>query len=63
MVHELVAEGDETTVCLVTQSDPETRLEQEAHLNQIAASFSGTRVLARGAEVMYVKNEANRVRT
>ncbi len=44
MVHDLVAEGDEVAVCLVTQSDPETRLEQEAHLNQIAASFSATRV-------------------
>ncbi len=44
MVHDLVAEGDEVAVCLVTQSDPETRKEQEENLNQIAASFSGSRV-------------------
>lgn len=44
MVHDLVAEGDEVAVRLVTQLDAETRLEQEANLNQIAASFSGSRV-------------------
>ena len=44
MVHDLVAEGDEVEVHLVTQSDRESCLKQEEMLNQIAESFAGTRV-------------------
>ena len=44
MVHDLVPEGDEVAVCLVTQFDSATRLLQEEHLNQMAAAFAGSRV-------------------
>ncbi len=44
MVHDLVPEGDEVSVHLVTQSDAETCIKQSENLNQIAASFSGSRV-------------------
>ena len=44
MIHELVPEGDEVTVHLITQSDPETCVKQEENLNQIVNSFTGSRV-------------------
>ena len=44
MIHDLVPEGDETAVHLVTQSDPETCVRQEEHLNQIVNAFTGSRV-------------------
>lgn len=44
MVHELVPEGDETAVHLKTQSDPDSCVKQEEFLNQIANSFTGSRV-------------------
>jgi ATP-dependent Lon protease len=44
MVHGLVAEGDEVAVHLVTQSDPEPDSRQEENLNQIAATFTGSKV-------------------
>lgn len=44
LLHDIVPEGDEVSVSLVTQADAETQLEQEAHLNQLAGAFSGTRV-------------------
>ncbi len=44
MVHDLVPEGDEVSVHLRTQSDPDTCVKQEENLNQIAESFTGSRV-------------------
>lgn len=44
LVHELVPEGDEVEVQLVTQSDRETCERQEQMLNQVAESFSASRV-------------------
>jgi len=44
MVHDLVEEGDETRVHLVTQSDPDTCVKQEENLNQIVEAFTGSRV-------------------
>lgn len=44
MVHELVAEGDEVEVHLVTQSDPETCEKQAEFIGQIADAFTGSRV-------------------
>jgi ATP-dependent Lon protease len=44
MVHELVPEGDEVEVHLVTQSDQETCVKQEENLNKLAESFTGSRV-------------------
>jgi ATP-dependent Lon protease len=43
-VHDLVPEGDEVAVHLKTQSDPDSCVKQEENLNQIAASFTGSRV-------------------
>ncbi len=45
IVHDLVPEGDEVSVHLVTQSDPETCIKQSEHLTQIATSFTGSRVV------------------
>ncbi len=44
MVHEIVSEGDEVAVHLVTQSDPETCVKQEEYLNHIVEAFTGSRV-------------------
>lgn len=44
MVHELVPEGDEVMVHLKTQSDIDSCVKQEENLNQLADSFSGSRV-------------------
>jgi ATP-dependent Lon protease len=44
MIHDLVPDGDEVQVHLVTQSDPETCVKQEENLNQIADAFTGSRV-------------------
>jgi len=44
MIHDLVPEGDEAAVHLITQSDAETCVRQEEHLNQMVASFTGSRV-------------------
>jgi len=44
MVHDLVPEGDEMQVHLVTQSDPESCVKQEENLNKLAESFTGSRV-------------------
>jgi ATP-dependent Lon protease len=44
MVHDLVPEGDEVEVHLVTQSDLDSCVKQEENLNQIAESFTGSRV-------------------
>jgi len=44
MIHELVPEGDEVPVHLKTQSDPDTCVKQAENLNQIAESFTGSRV-------------------
>jgi len=44
MVHELVPEGDEVAVHLRTQSDPECCVKQAENLNQIADSFTGSRI-------------------
>ena len=45
MVHELVPEGDEVAVHLITQSDPESCVRQEENLNQVVGAFSGSRVV------------------
>ena len=44
MVHELVADGDEVEVKLITQSDPDTCVKQEENLNSIVESFTGSRI-------------------
>ena len=44
MVHDLVPEGDEAQVRLVTGCDDQTRDEQEDCLTRITAAFAGTRV-------------------
>jgi ATP-dependent Lon protease len=44
MIHDLVPDGDEVSVNLITQSDAETAVKQAEHLNQIASSFIGSRV-------------------
>ena len=44
MVHDLVPEGDEVSVHLKTQSDMDSCVKQEENLNQIANSFTGSRV-------------------
>ena len=44
MVHDLVLEGDEVEVHLVTQSDLDTCVKQEENLNQIVNSFTGSRI-------------------
>ncbi len=44
MVHDLVPEGDEVTVHLKTQSDMDSCVKQEENLNQLADSFTGSRV-------------------
>jgi ATP-dependent Lon protease len=44
VIHDLVPEGDEVSVKLITQSDAETAMKQAEHLDQIASSFVGSRV-------------------
>jgi ATP-dependent Lon protease len=44
MVHDLVPEGDEVDIHLITQSDPETCVRQAENLDQMASSFAGSRV-------------------
>jgi ATP-dependent Lon protease len=44
MVHELVPEGDEVAVHLKTQSDMDSCIKQEENLNQLADSFTGSRI-------------------
>ncbi len=44
MVHEIVEEGDEVKVHLVTQSDPDSCVKQEENLNQLVDSFTGSKV-------------------
>jgi len=44
MVHNLVPEGDEVSVHLITQSDPENCVRQEENLDQMVSSFTGSRV-------------------
>lgn len=44
MIHELVPEGDEVEVHLVTKSDPETCERQDENLNQMVTAFTGSRV-------------------
>jgi ATP-dependent Lon protease len=45
IVHDLVPEGDEVEVVLVTQSDMDTCVKQEEFLKQLAESFTGSRVV------------------
>jgi ATP-dependent Lon protease len=45
MVHELVPDGDEVEVHLITKSDSETCEKQDEHLNQIVSGFTGSRVV------------------
>ncbi|MDS4030303.1 MAG: BREX system Lon protease-like protein BrxL [Candidatus Contendobacter sp.] len=44
LVHELVPEGDEVEVLLITQSDRESCVKQAENLNQIVEAFTGSRV-------------------
>ena len=44
MVHEIVEDGDEVKVHLVTQSDADSCVKQEENLNQLVDSFTGSRV-------------------
>jgi ATP-dependent Lon protease len=45
MVHDIVPEGDEAEVHLVTQSDLDSCVKQEENLNQMVESFTGSRVV------------------
>jgi ATP-dependent Lon protease len=44
VVHELVPEGDEVEVQLITQSDMDSCVKQDESLNQLVQSFTGSRV-------------------
>jgi ATP-dependent Lon protease len=44
LVHDLVPEGDEAEVHLVTQSDPDSCVKQAEFLDQMVESFTGSRV-------------------
>jgi ATP-dependent Lon protease len=44
VVHEIVPEGDEAAVELVTQQDRDPLSRQEENLNQIVSAFAGSRV-------------------
>lgn len=44
LIHDLVPEGDEVEVHLVTKSDPETCERQNENLNQMVNAFTGSRV-------------------
>jgi ATP-dependent Lon protease len=44
MIHEIVDEGDEVKVHLVTQSDSDSCVKQEENLNQLVDSFTGSKV-------------------
>jgi ATP-dependent Lon protease len=44
MVHEIVEDGDEVKVHLITHSDPDTCVKQEENLNQLVDSFTGSKV-------------------
>ena len=44
VVHDLVPEGDEVEVLLITQSDMDTCVKQDENLNQLVQSFTGSRV-------------------
>ncbi len=44
MVHDLVPEGDEIEVNLITQSDRDTCEKQSEHLNQIVSSCTGSKI-------------------
>jgi len=44
MIHDLVPEGDEVEVHLITQSDPESCVRQEENLTALANGFSGTKI-------------------
>jgi ATP-dependent Lon protease len=45
MVHDLVPEGDEVAIHLVTQSDLDTCVRQAENLNQIGNAFTGSRIV------------------
>jgi ATP-dependent Lon protease len=45
VVHEIVPEGDEVAVELVTQQDREAPSRQEENLNQMVCAFAGSRVV------------------
>ena len=44
MIHDLVDEGDEVSVHLVTQSDSDSCVKQEENLNQLVDTFTGSKV-------------------
>lgn len=44
VVHDLVPEGDEAEVLLITQSDMDTCVKQDENLKQLVQSFTGSRV-------------------
>jgi len=44
VVHDLVPEGDEVEVLLITQSDMDTCVKQDENLKQLEQSFTGSRV-------------------
>jgi ATP-dependent Lon protease len=44
MMHELVPDGDEAEVRLITQSDMETCVRQQEALNKIAEAFAGSKI-------------------
>ena len=44
VIHDLVPEGDEVVVHLITQSDPETCVRQAENLDEMVTAFTGSRV-------------------
>lgn len=44
MAHDLVPDGDEMAIKLVTQSDPESCIKQQEFLDQIVDTFTGSRI-------------------
>lgn len=44
MVHSIVPEGDEVSVHLITQSDPDTCVKQDEFLNAVVNAFSGSSI-------------------
>ena len=44
VVYDLVPEGDEVEVLLITQSDMDTCVKQDEHLNQLVKTFTGSRI-------------------
>jgi ATP-dependent Lon protease len=60
LVHELTPEGEETTVNLLTKSDPERCVEQDENLRKVQDSCIGSRV---SVDFAYDKSDSNHARS